>query len=330
MSNQPSPAFKHQGFWARNKKSGGYLMRKQARKGAYSFFRFLLLFALCFMILQPILDKISVSFMQQRDLYDSTVVTIPRHLTTENYQTASDLMQYPAAFLNTLWISVLVSLLQVAACTLVGYGFARFEFPLKKFWFACVVVAIIVPPQTISTSLYLHFRYFDVLGIIKLFNGGEAINLRGSSLPYYMLCLTCMGLKDGLYIYMIRQFFIGVPQSLEEAAYVDGCGTFKTFWRVILPDALPILVSCFLFAFVWQWTDTFYSGLFLGGNNLLSMQISGIADRLNSKTVGGASVGYQQQIVSTATLMLVGPLLLLYLFAQRSFVESISASGIKM
>ena len=146
---------------------------------------------------------------------------------------------------------------------------------------------------------------------------------------------TCMGLKNGLYIYMIRQFFTGIPKSLEEAAYVDGCSIFKTFWRVILPDAVPILVSCFLFSFVWQWTDTFYSKLFLGNIKLLSLEASTVADRLNSYVSiqlglsGGASMGYQQQMVSTATLMLVAPLLVLYLFAQRSFVESIAASGIK-
>lgn len=322
-------------FRERNRKSGGYLLRKTIGRKVYSLVRFLLLFGLCFMILQPILDKISVSFMEERDLYDSTIVTIPRHLTTANYALTSQLISFPQAFVNTLWISLLVSFLQIASCTLVGYGFARFEFPLKKLWFGAVILVIIIPPQTISSSLHLHFRFFDLFGLFETFFGGS-LNLRGSSWPYYMLSMTCMGLKNGLYIYMIRQFFAGVPQSLEEAAYVDGCGTFKTFWRVILPDAVPILVSCFLFSFVWQWTDTFYSNLFLGGNSLLSMQISGLADRLNSyvsvqlQIPGGASMGYQQQIVSTGTLMVITPLLVLYAFAQKGFVESISATGIKM
>ena len=164
---------------------------------------------------------------------------------------------------------------------------------------------------------------------------GSRLNLCGSPIPYALMSATCMGLKNGLYIYMIRQFFTGIPKSLEEAAYVDGCSIFKTFWRVILPDAVPILVSCFLFSFVWQWTDTFYSKLFLGNIKLLSLVASTVADRLNSYVSiqlglsGGASMGYQQQMVSTATLMLVAPLLVLYLFAQRSFVESIAASGIK-
>lgn len=323
-------------FWARNRKSGGYLLRKTLRRKGYQLIRFLLLFGLCFMIIQPLLDKLSVSFMAERDLYDSTVISIPRHLTTANYSLAASkiLLNYGTTFLNTLIVSLAVSVLQIAACTLVGYGFARFEFPFKKFWFAAVIITVIIPPQTISSSLYLHFNFFDIFGIFKA-TTGSSLTLRGSPIPYALMSATCMGLKNGLYIYMIRQFFTGIPKSLEEAAYVDGCSIFKTFWRVILPDAVPILVSCFLFSFVWQWTDTFYSKLFLGNIKLLSLEASTVADRLNSYVSiqlglsGGASMGYQQQMVSTATLMLVAPLLVLYLFAQRSFVESIAASGIK-
>ena len=116
-------------------------------------------------------------------------------------------------------------------CTLVGYGFARFEFPLKSFWFACVMLIILVPPQTISTSLHLHFRFFDIFGIKEMLTG-ESWNLRGSVLPYYMMSAGCMGLKNGLYIFLIRQFFRTIPKDLEEAAYVDGCGTLKTFIRI--------------------------------------------------------------------------------------------------
>ncbi len=332
--NAVSAEFHPKSFWERNKKSHGYLLKKEARSKAYKLVRFLLLFAICFLILHPLLDKLSVSLMEERDLYDSSITTIPRHVTLENYDIVAERIFYWKALVNTLWISALVAILQVGACTLVGYGFARFDFPLKKLWFAAVVLVIIVPPQTISTSLYLRFRYFDIFGLIRLFNNGEALNLRSTSIPYYLLSITCMGLKDGLYIYMLRQFFSGVPVSLEEAAYVDGCGTFRTFVRVILPEAIPIIVSCLLFAFVWQWTDTFYSRLFLGGNTLLSMEVSSISDRIanyfSTQFRIGLSLGRRNQFVSTGTLMIIAPLLIVYLFAQRSFVESISTSGMKM
>ena len=143
-------------FWVRNRKSGGMLLRQETRKRFVALLRFLMLFGLCFLILQPILDKISVSFMMEKDLYDTTIIVVPRNLTTENYTLAAHLLNLNTSLLNTTVISLVTALLQIIACTLAGYGFARFEFPLKKFWFACVVLVIVIPPQTISSSLYLH------------------------------------------------------------------------------------------------------------------------------------------------------------------------------
>lgn len=326
---------KQDSFWERNRKSEGYLLKKTISEIAFRIARAFLLFGMCFLILQPILNKISISFMAEEDLYNAMVIAIPEHFTTDNYQLAASFMDYGKTLINTIVVSLTVAVLQIAVCTLVGYGFARFEFPLKKFWFACVILVIVIPPQTISTSLHLHFRYFDILGIFKLLTG-DTLNLRGSVLPYYLMSAGCMGLKNGLYIFMIRQFFRNIPKELEEAAYVDGCGTLKTFVRIMLPDATPILTSCFLFSFVWQWTDGFYSKTFLGNIKLLSTQLSMIAERLSAyitMTLGkatGASVGYTNCIVATGTLMVIVPLLILYLFAQKGFVESLSSSGIKM
>ncbi len=312
-----------------------YKKRKIFTQTMISIVRFILLFGLCFMIIQPILNKISVSFMTEEDLYDPVVVNIPAHFTTENYRICSIIMSYKEAFKNSMIISLTIAILQVSVCTLVGYGFARYDFPLKNLLFGCVLLMIVVPPQVISTSLYLHFRFFDFLGIIKLITG-NTINLRGSVLPYYMMSAGCMGLKNGLYIYLIRQFFRNIPKELEEAAYVDGCGTLKTFIIIMLPDAKPILTSCFLFAFVWQWTDGLYSSMFLGTTKLVSTSLSRIVDSLGAfimREIGiqtSVSVAYSNCILATGTLMIILPLIILYLFAQRGFVESLSSTGIKM
>ena len=322
-------------FWERNRKSGGYLLKKRIMEVGVSVCRFILLFGLCFLILQPIFNKISVSFMTEDDLYNPTVISIPENFTTANYLLVNELINYVKTIKNSLLIAVTISVLQIAVCTLVGYGFARFEFPLKKFWFACVMLVILIPPQTISSSLHLRFRFFDVLGIYEMITG-NTINLRGSAIPYYLMSAGCMGLKNGLYIFMIRQFFRTIPKELEEAAYVDGCGTLKTFLKIMLPDAKPILTSCFLFAFVWQWTDGFYSKMFLGNISLVSTSLARLSDTLGAYimritgTTTSISVAYSNCIVSTGTLMIIMPLIVLYLFAQKGFVESLSSSGIKM
>lgn len=327
---------KYQNFWERNRKSHGYLLKKTLLGYGVSICRFILLFGMCFLILQPILNKISVSFMTEQDLYNPIVISIPEHFTTENYKLAADIMQYSKGLRNSLIISLTIAVLQITMCTLVGYGFARFEFPFKKLLFALVILVILVPPQTISSSLHLHFRFFDIFGLIELIRG-EPLNLTGSVLPYYMMSAGCMGLKNGLYIYMIRQFFRNIPKELEEAAYVDGCGTLKTFARIMLPDAKPILTSCFLFSFVWQWTDGFYSRMFLGNTRLVSTSLSTIVDSLGVWIAKGTgmmnqtvSIAYSNCILSTGTLMIILPLIILYLFAQKGFVESLSSSGIKM
>ncbi len=325
---------KNSSFWDRNRRSEGYLLRREITRWCISIGRALLLFGLCFMIIQPMLTRFSTGFMEEQDLYDSTIVLVPRHLTLDNYRIVFDLTGFPNSMLNTLWISLLVSVLQVFSCTFVAYGFARYNFPLKKFWFACVVMLIIVPPSTIQTSLYMNFAAFDVFGIIKAATG-KALNLRTSIVPYAIMSLTCMGLKNGLYIYMLRQYFKNVPDSLEEAAFVDGCSTLRTFGQIMLPDAMPTIASCFLFSFVWQWTDLFYSRNFLSSYSVYSVQLSSIVTRMSRYFSADASKavvvpnGRQQQLIAIGVLICCIPLVILYCFTQRTFVQSLAMTGSK-
>ena len=321
-------------FWDRNRRSGGYLMKRRGKEIAISVFRALLMFGLCFMIIQPMVNRFAMSFMEENDLYDSTIVVLPRHVTLQNYVDVAALTNFPESMVNTLWVSILMSVCQVISTTLVAYGFARFEFPLKKFWFACVVALIIIPPQTIQSALYMTFSKFDILGIFKA-TTGDTLSIRTSIWPYIMMCLTCMGLKDGLYIYMLRQYFKGVPESLEEAAYVDGCGTMHTFLKIMLPDAVPIIASCFLFSFVWQWTDLFYSRNFLSGYTLYAVQMSTMTTRMgryySTSLTDAITVtnGRSLQLISIAVLFCCIPLIILYCFTQRTFVESLAMTGSK-
>jgi multiple sugar transport system permease protein len=296
--------------------------------------RGILLFGLCFLILQPLLSKISISFMAERELYDSTVINVPREPTLDNYRLVSYLMTYSKAVVNSLWVSALVALLQTFAATLVGYGFARFKFPFQRLLFGLVLFTIVIPPQTLLTSLYLYFRYFDLFGLMTFLTGGP-VNMLNTIYPYLLMVSGCMGLKSGLYIYLLRQFFRGMPKELEEAAYVDGSGAFRTFSVIMLPDALPMVTSCFLFAFVWQWTDAFYATLFFRNVTLVSVSLASLTEVFRNYWVRGMgnaglpAPSLLQVMQSTGTLMTVGPILLIYLFAQRGFVESVSKSGIK-
>jgi len=322
--------------------SKNYHLRQKIFDVVFKICRGVLLFGMCFLIIQPLLDKLSVSFMAEKDLYDSTVISIPRNFTTSNYKLviSSQLLNFWPSLFRTTYIVVISSVLQISACTLAAYGFARYKFPLKNVLFFCVMLMIVIPPQTIMASLYLNYYFFDVFGLIKLITGSP-INLLNSVFGYWLLSATGMGLKSGLYIFMLRQYFRGIPKELEEAAWVDGCGKFKTFIRIMVPDASPMLTSCFLFSFVWQWTDSFYSTLFLGSQNVLAKSLASITERFIqwysvTNLVSGAGiqstapVGYTQAIIATGMLLCLAPLIILYLVAQRAFVESLSQTGIKM
>ena len=144
-----------------------------------------------------------------------------------------------------------------------------------------------------------------------------------------------MGLKDGLYIYMLRTYFQGIPKSLEEAAYVDGCSTMHTFVRIMLPDAIPTIASCFLFSFVWQWTDLFYTRNFFKTFDMYSIKLNSIAGSVSGYFSKGNSATVQvaparvQQLINIGILFCIIPLIILYIFTQKTFVQSIAMSGSK-
>ncbi|MCF0241991.1 MAG: carbohydrate ABC transporter permease, partial [Treponema sp.] len=112
-------AVKKRSFWERNEASNGILLKETSKKYLISIFRGILLFGMCFMILQPILNKISLSFMAEKDLYDTTIIVLPKNFSVLNWKIASDVMGYKEALINTLWVSVLVSVIQVLMCSLV-------------------------------------------------------------------------------------------------------------------------------------------------------------------------------------------------------------------
>ncbi|MBR2489629.1 MAG: carbohydrate ABC transporter permease [Clostridia bacterium] len=297
----------------------------------YSLVRTIIVLGVCYYVLFPILQSVFQAFMARRDLYDSTVDLIPKNWTLDNFRIIFKAVDIPKATLNTALISLVVTATQLASCTLVGYGFARYDFPFKKILFGLVVFTLIVPVQTIVVPLYLNFRFFDILGIMGLF-GSEGINVLNTAWPFVILGMTAMGFRNGLYIFLIRQFYRNVPKELEEAAMIDGAGFFKTFYRIMLPGAKPILSVVAILSFVWQWTDYFYSGWFASNISVLSNEISAVSTNLNViKNILGVSAiedSYKLVLNSTGALVIMIPIIILYLFTQRTFVESIERGGI--
>lgn len=306
------------------------------KKWLWIFVRFVLIFGISFVIIYPILLKLSISFKGMDDLYDPTVIWVPKQFTLENFKLVFEAMNYPRVLLNTLFLSSAVMLLQTISCVLAGYGFARVKFKGSGLLFGAVIFTILVPSHTIMIPLYLNFKNFDLFGVIELISGKPA-NLINSYWPFIISAILGMGVKTGLYVYIFRQFFKGIPREIEEAAYVDGAGYFKTFSRVILPNAVPAMVTVMLFSFVWQWNDSFFTNMYLNEPKVMSSMMSSSGYAIATYLSGGeqaATASYVQDpffmsmMMNTSVLMAIFPLIILYLFVQRHFVESVERSGL--
>lgn len=309
-----------------------YILNRTGRI-LYKFVRAVIVIGICYVILHPLISKFCISFMKETDLYDASVQYIPKSPTLNNYKMAIEGMDYWKLLIKTTIFAGGISLLQLAACLLTAYGFARFRFPLKKLLFGCVILTMIVPPQVIMLPLFMKYRFFDIFGIFKAVTGGP-VNLIDSFWPYIIQSGTCMGIRNGLYIYMLRQFFKGMPRELEEAAFVDGSSKLNTFVKIMLPSAVPMLVTVFLFGFVWQWTDSFYANLYLNKTPVMSTALQNLSSSVYSSYEGfGGSMNFISpafisMMDNTGTILILLPLVILYLFCQKSFVEGIERSGI--
>ena len=300
-------------------------------------FRFILMLGVSYVILHPFLTKIAGSFMTKEDVIDSTVAIIPKHFTLDIYKYIILENNYFDALLNTLLLSLLCALFQTLISCLIGYGLAKFKFKGNKLLMGAVVLTMIIPHRTLTTSLMQHFTRFDFLKVLSMeYDGiievitGSPIDLSNTFWPLIILSIFGLAFKNGLYIYMMRQFFKGVPDELEESAYVDGSGTFRTFFQIILPLAVPMMITIFLFAFSWQWTDNFYTDIFFPAQMdkmyLMPDIYKSIPPSLASDYAGKAL--WENVIQNTAAIMIIMPLVIMYLFCQKYLVQGIERSGL--
>lgn len=302
-----------------------YMRRKALADKVWPFFRAVILIGLGFVIMYPLIYMISCAFRDRADMSDPTVMWIPRHFTLKVIAETIDAMDYWKTLGNTLLLNIGCSLVQVFSCALTGYGFARFRFKGSRLLFGIVIMMILVPPQVISLPLYTQFRYFGIKGLFSL-------NLIDSRLTMYLPALTANGIRAGLMIYIFRQFFRGMPRELEDAAYIDGCGPFRTFLSVMLPNASAALLTVFLFSVVWYWNDYYVSSTFFTDTRTIALMLTNLDNELKMNLFNDPTVQIspRDQIVwkEAGCLLSIAPVLIMYVFLQKHFTEGIERSGI--
>lgn len=316
--------FERTPFWQRFKAK--FISAYFLQNVVWYLFRLILLLGISFVILFPFFSKIMASLMSPEDIVDATVQYIPKNPSFAQYTAIFTENGYMQAFVNTLLLSVSCAIVQTFVSCLIGYGLAKFKFRGNNLVFMAVLLTMIIPHGTLQFSLFMGFKNFDIFGIFGLITG-NSLNLLNSYWPMLILSACGLAFKNGLYIFMMRQFFRGVPDELEESAYVDGSGVFRTFVQIIIPLSIPMMITVFLFAFSWQWTDNFYTKLFFTTVQAKIMpNLAAIPKSLATDYAGQSA--YYSAIYGTCGLMIIAPLVVLYLFCQRYLIQGIERSGI--
>ena len=205
---------------------------------------------------------------------------------------------------NSLIISVLAVIGNLVSCSLAAYAFARLNFRLRRFWFAVMLVTIMLPVHVLIVPQYILYRQ---LGWVDTF--------LPLTVPHFLAV-------DAFFVFLMVQFIRGIPRELDDAARIDGCGPAQIFLRIILPLMSPALVTTAIFTFIWTWDNFFHQVIFLSdiGKYTVPLGLQGFLDQ------SGRSEWGQMFAMSTVAL---APVFVFFLVFQRQITEGISTTGLK-
>lgn len=305
-----------------------FRIKMKLNKGFYKILRTILFLGLIFILLYPVIFILSTSIKSEADMFDPTTIWVPKEPTIQTYKDAYGAMGYWQGFKNSLIIAGVPMILQLISCSFIGYGFARLKFKESKIIFAVVLLTMIIPQQIIITPQIMMYKNFDFFGLFKLF-GRKPLNLLDSYAPFVLPAVLGSGIKSGLFIYLFRQFYRGMPKELEDAAYVDGCTPIGAYLKIMFPNAVPVIVTVSLFSFVWHWNDVFGPTMFLTKTALypLSLRMVNIVGTITQSS----QVSDLTYIIPTkyaGISLAIFPLIILYVIGQKFFVENLDRSGI--
>lgn len=278
---------------------------------------YLVLTGIAFTFLVPIIYMVSTGLKTVEDYIDPGVRWVPTILNYNNFIVAFNGLRYLITTRNSAFVAVASAIGQVISCSMIGYAFARIKFPGREALFMLVLFTFIVPPQTIVVPLFMLYRR---LGWIDTY------------WPFIAPSFLGQGLRGALFILIFRQFFRRLPWELEDAARIDGCNEFQTYYRIMLPLARPAILVTFLFSLVWHWNDFYEPMMYLMKLDKFTMplrlrMLQTALVELYGGTAAAANL-MNEPLVMAAALLVILPPLVLYMFTQRYFVESIERTGL--
>jgi len=271
-----------------------------------------------FVYLYPILVMLISSTKDVYDLINPLVDWVPTKIHIDNFIRAWSVLGGLSTFLSTTGIMLLIATAQTISSALIGYGFAKFEFPTRKILFLIMIATFIIPDQVTFMPRYLTFRAYGMLRTI---------------LPFLIPALFGQGIKNAIFILIFYQFFKRAPKALDEAAEVDGAGFFRIFASINIPAAIPGFIVVFIFSFVWHWNETYLADLYFE-TSVRTLQL--ILERFTEyfarmfpvSNIENPMLRMNEGLRMAATLICIAPLVLIYSIVERRLIESIDRTGI--
>lgn len=293
----------------------------------FKFFRlaaYILLLDMAFVFAFPFLYMVITSMKNSKDLYDITINWIPRRIEIRNYILAFRFLSYLHYFKNSFILTVLPTIGHLISCSFIGYGFARYNFKYKNILFSLVIISLIIPVQTIIVPLYMTFTNFKWIN---------------TYLPIIVPTFFGYGLRGGLFIFIFRQFYLGLPTALEDAAKIDGCGFFRTYWNIVLPIAKSAFIVVVVLSIVWHWNDFYEPTIYvnLPKMYILPKQLYNIITMVNNPPEEQffLDLGFEDPknavnnaVLMAGTFLVILPVLISFSFLQRQFMQGIERTGL--
>lgn len=282
---------------------------------------YFILICIGFVYLEPILEIIAKTFMSADDIVDPSTTWIPKQLSLDNLKIAADVLKLESTLISTIAFSAVMALMQTFVSALTGFALSRYAFRGKNLWFVMVVLTFIIPVPVLMIPRLMMF----VMG-----QDATGIQLVGTALPQGMMALLGQGVYSAVLILIFYTSFNMIPRVLDEAAEIDGASVFKVFWFVVVRISASTILVVFLFAFVWNWNETYITGTLLRGHiALLPEKLSLFNSEFDSVvSAAGSAFKLNEAYKMAATLLSISPLLIMYAFVQRKFIEGIENTGI--
>ena len=299
---------------------------------AYNIFRYLLLTGVSYVAIFPIIKMLSAALTTAEDYYAGASEYIPPVPTFQNFVNVQSYFHFMDCIKVTLIVTISCTIVSVFICSLIGYGLGRYKFKGSNVVYAAVLFTIIMPIQTAQIPLTYYYRWFDFFSIgqlVGLVTGTDlTINLLPNMGRLLVPALFGVGLKAGIFIFLFRQFFAGMPKDLEEAAKLDGCSPFKIYWKVMIPNIIPVLVTVILLSVIYYWNDTLVTGM---SNLKMGSTLMLEVEKLITLRQGSDEISAMTMQVEYYSILFLAvlPLIVAFIFGQKFFVECMDRSGSK-